>query len=49
MSAEHLKCYELSYLKSTLQKVLELPITQLAEDIIIERNFIFHKLKELIE
>lgn len=49
MSAEHLKCYDLDYLKSTLQKVLEVPITQPAQDIITDWNFTFHLPKELIE
>lgn len=48
-SVEHFNCYKLGYLKSTLQKVLEVSITQLVQDIITEWNFIFHMLKKLIE
>lgn len=49
VSGEHLKCYELGHLKSILRKVLEMPITQPAQDIITGWNFILHMLKQPIE
>lgn len=45
MSVEYFEYNEVDYLKSTLQKVLKMPITQLAQDIITELKLIFHMLK----